>query len=498
MKNAIIIVPHLDDELLVGGGMLWALAHSSEWNVKVVFATNGDFYQHEAEIRLKEALLANKKLGISENGVIFLGYGDRWNGGHLYNSAGNCVSKAGYTHTYALKNHPEYCYNKWGIHHVYTRENLKYDLLSVIKDYYPDLLICVDFDIHPDHRALSLIFLEVIHDILVRNPKYKPLILKKLAYENVMHGKKDYYSLPHQRTYNSGNNLFSTPILKWNERMCFEVPKECDTLRLTRNPLFIAASQYKSQRIRFRMISAINSDIVYWRIPSENHALEAKVTVSSGNGLYINDLKTIDSDDINVKQCLLDASVWIPESTDEKKSVRLSWEQGVDISKIIFYENPSSGSDIYELLIIIDNKLRMFISDVKHDGSANIISFDRMNKISNIEFRILSGTTNAGITEISVFDNLIDVDSYKLPCKLLDLDEKSNSICERNLKSQFISNVDYFYVFFMKLFTLVRSSKYVLMRHYPICREKKYLIPFCRIYNILYNVLKILKEIYSK
>lgn len=59
MKNAILFVPHLDDELLVGGGFLYALANSTEWNVKVVYSTNGDYYRHEASIRLKEAIKAN-------------------------------------------------------------------------------------------------------------------------------------------------------------------------------------------------------------------------------------------------------------------------------------------------------------------------------------------------------------------------------------------------------------------------------------------------------
>ena len=126
MRKALLFVPHQDDEILVGGGLLYALANAAEWNVKVIYTTNGDYYRHEACTRLQEAVHANKILGIPEENIIFLGYGDRWREKHIYNSSGICISMAGYSQTYALESHPEYCYKKYGGRHEYTRENLKF------------------------------------------------------------------------------------------------------------------------------------------------------------------------------------------------------------------------------------------------------------------------------------------------------------------------------------------------------------------------------------
>lgn len=444
MKNAVVIVPHADDELLVGGSLLYALGHSNEWCVKLVFVSNSDYYSHEAEIRLNEALLVSRELGLLDDDVIFLGYGDTWLGKHLYNSKGSCVSKAGKSYTYALVDHPEYCFEKWKIHHEYTKENMKSDIISVIKDYYPNLIICVDFDRHPDHRAVSLIFQEAIHDILKQNLKYKPLILKKLAYENVMDGKKDYYCLPHSKTYNDGNRLYSTPILKWDERICFEVPKECNTLRLIKNPLYKAAALYKSQRIKFRMESAINADIVFWRMPSENLALEAEIEVSSGNGTYINDMKTIDSRDINEKKCRLDAATWIPEKTDKRRSVRLLWKKRINISQIVFFENPSENNDINSLLIILNDKVKLSVTNINHDGSANIIAVNEQSDIYSVEFVIVDSKNNAGITEIAVYSRLPDMEDYNLPCKIIRSD-KNGEDTKIGYISRFVSWIEKMY-----------------------------------------------------
>ena len=46
---------------------------------------------------------------------------------------------------------------------------------------------------------------------------------------------------------------------------------------------------------------------------------------------------------------------------------------------------------------------------------------------------------------------------------------------------------------FVKITTILWSSKYVLMRHYPICRNKGYLIPICRIYHWFKQGLNLLK-----
>lgn len=57
---------------------------------------------------------------------------------HIYNVLTKCISLAGFSETYALEDHLEYCYRKYGVHHEYTRENFKQDIESVIQDSFPE------------------------------------------------------------------------------------------------------------------------------------------------------------------------------------------------------------------------------------------------------------------------------------------------------------------------------------------------------------------------
>ncbi len=495
-KNcALIFVPHPDDELFVGNGMLYALAHAENWNVKLVIYTNGDYFADEATIRLCETLKSATVFGLKEEDVIFLGYGNRWSAVHIYNSDGKCISHAGKTETYAIEGHSDYSFSKCNKHHEYTRMNVISDMKTVIEDYMPELLVCVDFDTHPDHRALSLFFDEVIREVLIEEYNYRPLILKNLAYENVMLGKRDYYKMPHRETYSSSDNMVSTPILKWHERIQFQMPQECNTICLTKNPIYKAAKAHKSQGITKTMISAINADIIYWRVISENLALQAQIITSSGNGKYVNDMKTIDSNDINRLDCELDASVWIPDEEDSKKSLLLRWEKEISVSHIVWYENPSKNCNIYNLLIKINGVVFSYIKDVNHDGSANIILIERSNEIKEIEFVILSGDKKSGLSEVIVFDRVKPVEEFGLPCNLM---QKESLVKKIGWKERVIALFDYFIFTGVKYTTVIYPNKYIIMKRFPICYNKRYLIPFFRIYDLGLMVVRNLKKIIRK
>ena len=83
-EKILLIVPHQDDELLVGGGLLRTLARNKEYDAYVVYTTNGDFFPHEGEARLRESVRVLKEFaGMEESHMIFLGYGDGWRDGGL-------------------------------------------------------------------------------------------------------------------------------------------------------------------------------------------------------------------------------------------------------------------------------------------------------------------------------------------------------------------------------------------------------------------------------
>ena len=73
-KNVMVFSPHQDDEINLLGGVLEQYVKYGS-NVTVVFSTNGDYEGH-GETRLREAVEVLSFIGIPQENVIFLGYGD--------------------------------------------------------------------------------------------------------------------------------------------------------------------------------------------------------------------------------------------------------------------------------------------------------------------------------------------------------------------------------------------------------------------------------------
>ena len=69
-----VIVPHQDDEINTAGALLSTFVRCGA-QIVLVYTTNGD-WKYPAARRMKEAIKAASILGISEEQIIFLGYGD--------------------------------------------------------------------------------------------------------------------------------------------------------------------------------------------------------------------------------------------------------------------------------------------------------------------------------------------------------------------------------------------------------------------------------------
>ena len=103
--------------------------------------------------------------------VIFLGYGDSLHSldNHIYNAPENEMipSQINRTATYGLETHPAF-HNG----HDYTYGNLYADMKALILECRPDVIYCVDYDPHVDHKACSMLFEKVMGDILRSEPDY--------------------------------------------------------------------------------------------------------------------------------------------------------------------------------------------------------------------------------------------------------------------------------------------------------------------------------------
>lgn len=191
MYKVLVLVPHPDDEINVAGN-LFKWFKEAKAHVTVAIVTNGDYISALTKKRQEEALNAKRILGY-EN-LVYLGYGDGYKGVHLYHNEGNTVveSVAGFSSTYNVSNEcPAFHYTKYNEQTAYTRNHLKSDLKDLILDVIADLIVCVDNDKHPEHRCLSLIFDEVMGEI-IKVQNYRPYVLKAFAYIGVYDSVRDF------------------------------------------------------------------------------------------------------------------------------------------------------------------------------------------------------------------------------------------------------------------------------------------------------------------
>lgn len=415
-KKVLIIVPHPDDEINVAGQLIVTFLQK-KYEVYVVFTTNGDFNCKIGNNRIYEAIEALKVLGVEENHVIFLGYSNDWLGDdHIYNIdsiARIKCSMSGKTETNSIPEHSEYSIQKYGCHHSFLRSNFKNDLKNVILDYKADYLICNDFDSHPDHRATSLMFEEVLGEILKEQKDYRPIVLKKFAYSGVWKGPKDYYDNPRASTINTIRGKIQTdsfemesPYYRWSERIRFSVPASTKTDLLKDNILYKAALKHKSQIAWYQILRIANDDVVYWWRPTNNLIINAIVNTSSGNKKYLTDFKLYESSNVKLGIDDLEQSkyMWIPNRKDNCPYINVLFKNTTNIRLIKIFSDYKSENHIETIKINVDNECYYFDNFLDSGPVWNIEI--NLKNVKSLKIYFLEWKGTLGITELEIYDHI--------------------------------------------------------------------------------------------
>lgn len=418
-KTIMIIVPHEDDEMHIAGASIKNFIAAKD-NVIIVYATNGDYFT-SAKTRINEAIAGAKVLGIPEKNLIFLGYGDQWETQykHIYYAPDDDVvaSHAKKTATYGTKSHKDFRTSISGKSSSYTRNNYKKDLKDVILKYKPDMIIASDFDFHPDHRALSLLFEEAIDEILKSDTSYNPIVFKAFAYNTSYGAKDDFYSslnlestvLPIKNKLNDSNYELDVPSYNWTDRIRFPVSSEVLSYTKSGSIIDKVFSKYKSQEIQKDEGRVINSDQVFWKRKTTSLTYKANITVSSGQSKYLNDFKFIDCSNIEPKTTKIDNCVWIPDKTDTKKTVRITFKEPKDISYVSLYDNFSLTDNILKSTLTFSDGSVVNVGNLNKNGSETIVNFDTKKNISYIEYKINEWEgDNPGLCEIEAYSKAQD------------------------------------------------------------------------------------------
>lgn len=401
-RRVMVIVPHEDDDLNIAGGVLEEyVKYGSE--VSLVFVTNGDAYG-KGLVRIQEALTCCAQVGIPEEHVLFLGYGDQWSedGPHLYNAAPGEIrtSLGGFTQTYGTEGHPAYREGR-----DYTVDNLLEDLEEVILEYRPDTILCSDYDAHIDHRAVTLAFEKVMGRILQKEPDYTPVVFKGYAYSTAWMAEADFYE---QLNLGATDDPFAEPqnqfpaVYRWEERLRLPVAAQTLSRSLMTTGNYRGISLYSSQNEKMKTERTTNSDKVFWQRRTDSLLYDGEITTSSGNGALLRDFMLLECDDLVSGHSPFDG-VWIPEGEDEAPVAQVTLPEKRDICQILLYDHPSPSQNVLDALVTFDDGTQLHTGPLDTHGAATVIPVDKTG-VSGFAVTLCQWEgENAGLTEIEAY-----------------------------------------------------------------------------------------------
>ena len=378
-KRILVVVPHQDDEInLLGGVFEEYLKYGSEI-FPVYVITNGIAEPY----RYAEAIALFKHIGVSEANIIFLGYGSL-----IHNDVDKIKLTKG------TNEHPAYNEGQ-----QYSRLNVVKDLMNVITDLCPDVIIGTDYDRHVDHHYVTVLLDEAIGRVLKQEKTYKPLVLKGYAYRTTWESYPDYYK----------TNILSTKYLynpvetfKWNERLRLPVAAHMMSRSLMGSEIFRQYDIFKSQGAVMRAIR-YNSDKIVWERNSHSLLYDAEISVSSGDGTKLNDFMLYDKTDFHDIDTLPLEGAWCPLPDDVKKTAAIKLAKPSNVKYLVLYNNVDKKQLVRKISITFDGHEPKEY-ELQSDGFPTYIDVDMQN-VSGFEIKILESTgEDAGLTEVEAFE----------------------------------------------------------------------------------------------
>lgn len=169
--NILIIAPHQDDEILAAGLLIQSCLCAGD-NIFIAFATNGDRNGREAGVRrYQESVRALQLLGVKEEHIFYLGYGDtgmRLEHSFLYHlfyeNDHILVPTPVSRQTYHPAGKPTLHYACTGREADYCRNSFLDDLNRLLDVCQAQFIVLPSgLDRHGDHRACFLFMDELRH-----------------------------------------------------------------------------------------------------------------------------------------------------------------------------------------------------------------------------------------------------------------------------------------------------------------------------------------------
>lgn len=405
-KKVAIFIPHQDDEINIVYGLLYEIKNIAK-EIKVIYSTNGNYIVND-KLRLKECIESLRIVGLSKENIIFMGYSDQIpeESTHLYHENTIWYDKRNNYLTSTPFNN-DYHFSKYKEHAIFNKINFINDLKDIICDYKADIVISIDLDSHPDHRALSLALENALGQIF-KISDYRPIVLKAFAYPTSYKGYSDFnYNNYSTRFLTEKNSIceMQNPYYNWSERIIFKNSSKATAYLFLKNIYFYGLLKHKSQYILNQINRVINNDLVFFERNTNNLLFDAIITTSSGDAKYLNDFMLFDSKNIMggvARKMQLDNGFTILEKKDIEKNVKIKFldEKKVDIINI--YVKPEKKSIIKSIDIKVNGKLKK----VKYHYQSFTYVFNDLN-LDNVNLLeiIFSCEDDVYIGEIEVLES---------------------------------------------------------------------------------------------
>ncbi|MCX6348997.1 MAG: PIG-L family deacetylase [Candidatus Aureabacteria bacterium] len=228
-RSVVVFAPHPDDEVLMAAGVIQT-ALKEKVEITVVVISNGDREggPRMGYKRMAESIEGLQCLGVKEDQVVFLGYGDQMLQ-RLYETSEPdfcLVTRSGRKKmTYANRGRGGTDFHSsWaGKPAEYTRNNILADIRQVLETFHPgEIFTASRYDAHRDHVATERLVSEALRALYAENPAGAPVL-----YEALVHAPGD-GEWPLSRESSNGDfrmpkSMYQTPAV-WESMVQFPVP----------------------------------------------------------------------------------------------------------------------------------------------------------------------------------------------------------------------------------------------------------------------------------
>jgi LmbE family N-acetylglucosaminyl deacetylase len=359
--TSLVVAPHPDDEALCCSGIIFNALQRGD-TVYIVVLTNGDTKGTTVGLRREgETVAAMGLLGIPEQHIIFLGYGDGLTLA-LYESSNpnqNYTSFAGATATYGNRglggtDYHDYLY---GVHGSYNRSTMMQDVTAALRNIHPDEIYTTGVvDGHSDHEATSMAVMEAIRTIEGSDSTFRPRL-----HETVIHAPNDDTTWPEPVftpavPYSASQYMGQTP-LDWTQIESVPLPAPMQDLNPATNLKHQVINTYQSQITQgFNdwLFSFIKENEYFWvRTPRLDVAMQATVTDSSeASGGNNAGAKAIDGEIPSqfgayyaVPTAPITDREWVTDN-QARAWIQLNWKSAVTVNEVLLSDRSDPNQNV--------------------------------------------------------------------------------------------------------------------------------------------------------